>query len=490
MPPISRREPQRFRILPQSPAMEGAVKSDRPRGQAAEMTIRHERPSPDTAFRVTAPLLIALADGSVAHVRHWSLRAVHSVDLAGRDPADLAGASLIVPFQGINIYFPVTLVPGEGRDEFLLVGLNGRQRETLGLFYRNLLSGRMVAVGDIITALDAPVDLVPMEETEAERAAAEGPDGPRRRRRRAMFYIAAYLLAAVLLVGYLGSLVYGRLDTLTLSAARVVAETVALRAPVAGEVAELAVPEGVEVAAGEVLLRLEAPETRREAERLAAAVARAEAALADVAERIAVHAAGREAARSAAAAAAEGAAAFERGVPLAPGDYHDIRLRLEAEARERSRELRLLEAEAARLQGELSRLEIRAPAAGRVAAFAALPGQTVAAGTPLLTFETGDLPEVEGFLPDSLAAEVWVGMPGRIRLSRAGEELSLEARVAALLADPATAGAARPLMRVRLEPLGLAPAEARALLPAEAPVRATLALGLWRGWLGLPRPGE
>ena len=51
--------------------------------------------------------------------------------------------------------------------------MNSRQRETLALFYRNL-SGKMATTTDMITALDTPVDPVPMDEPKPSARASGG----------------------------------------------------------------------------------------------------------------------------------------------------------------------------------------------------------------------------------------------------------------------------------------------------------------------------
>lgn len=184
------------------------------------MEVRHERPSPDTQFRVTAPLILGLADGDSLQVRQWTLRAVHDERLIGRD---LAGVVMSIPFQGVNIYFPVTLLPGDAPDEFVFDGLTGRQRETLALFYRNLLSGRMASAADVITALDTPVDLVPMGETDAERKS--GMAGKASPAARTAVHLAGYAAAFLLVFGFLGSLVWSRLSYLDATSAYVLDQT-------------------------------------------------------------------------------------------------------------------------------------------------------------------------------------------------------------------------------------------------------------------------
>jgi hypothetical protein len=173
------------------------------------MDVRHEAPLPDTLFRVTAPLIVGFPDGTSLRIGQWNLRGLYDARLGLRS---LDGAMLSVPFQGVGVYFEVTLVAGDGPDEFLFRDLTGRQRETLALFYRNLLSGKMAVTDEIITSLDTPVDLVPMEETEAEQRLGKAATAPRPLRAAAS--ILVYVLIFVLVFSYLGSLVIDRLSTL------------------------------------------------------------------------------------------------------------------------------------------------------------------------------------------------------------------------------------------------------------------------------------
>jgi len=181
------------------------------------MVVRHERPSPDPQYRVTAPLMLSLADGTTVKLRQWTTRAVYDPALEG---ADLSGALLSIPFQGVTITFAVALVPGDLPREFLFDGLNSRQREILGLFHKNLLSGRMVDTGEMITALDAPVDLVPMEETPRERVAATADLIPQGWRAAGM--VAVYAGLFVLVFGFLGGLAFNRLNWVETPVAQVI----------------------------------------------------------------------------------------------------------------------------------------------------------------------------------------------------------------------------------------------------------------------------
>lgn len=439
------------------------------------MNVRHERPDPDTSFRVAAPLLVGLADGAVVQVREWSLRALYSLEL---ESCDLDGASLSIPFQGVHIFFPVTLERGANPGETLLRGMTGRQREVLALFYRNLLSGRMAAVADVITALDTPVDLVPLTETEEERAAAVQGQSPRPVRVAA--HLMVYVLLAVVTFGYLATVAYQRFDSVPLQNARVTADLRVLSAPAVAVVGETPVAAGSAVAAGALLVRLAAPETRRALDDLTVAIARVEAQVRDVEMRLAAHLAVR-------GAAVDGGAE-DPGVPLQPGDFHDVRMRLEDELRDRGRDLRLLQAEAGRLREALAALEVRAPAAGRVLAVEVVPGQAVGAGAPLVAFEADGPRTIDGWLPDALSGAVWAGMPATVRLTRAGAPVTIAGRVAEIQAE-ARPGEVEGAIRLRIALDALSEAEARDLLAVGAPVRASVRRGVWRRWLGLAADG-
>ncbi|MCL4186983.1 MAG: HlyD family efflux transporter periplasmic adaptor subunit [Rhodobacteraceae bacterium] len=424
------------------------------------------------SFRVAAPLLVGLADGSVVQVREWSLRALYSAELAG---SELAGASLSIPFQGVHIFFPVTLEPGTVPGEVLLKELSGRQREVLALFYRNLLSGRMAAVADVITALDTPVDLVPLTETDRERTAATAGMSPRPV--RVVAHLLVYLALAAAVFGYLAYAVYQRFDSVPLQNARVTADLRVLAAPAVAVVGEVLAVPGAAVAAGAPLMRLSAPETRRTLEELMLAIERNTAQVRDVEMRLAAHLAVR--------GAAVEAGAEDPGVPLQPGDFHDVRMRLEDELRDRARDLRVLQAEAGRLREALAALDVLAPTSGRVLAVEVAPGQAVGAGTPLVAFESDGPRTVDGWLPDALAGSVWTGMRASVRLSREGTPVVLAGRVADIQAEARpgnTAGAIR--LRIALD--ALSEAETREILGVGAPVRASVARGVWRRWLGLP----
>ena len=80
------------------------------------MKIRHERPMPDLAFKVRAPLQLELQSGDVVDVREWS-----QTGLTYPEPTDVLPKKgfLTIPFQGVDIRFPVAFAAGEGPQELL-----------------------------------------------------------------------------------------------------------------------------------------------------------------------------------------------------------------------------------------------------------------------------------------------------------------------------------------------------------------------------------
>ncbi|MCU0901923.1 MAG: hypothetical protein MUC82_15750 [Cypionkella sp.] len=136
-------------------------------------------------------------------------------------------------------------------------GLTGRQRKALGLFYRNLMTGKMAATDAVITALDTPVDLIPMGETAQEKAAGLAKVEPRAL--RVVWNIVYYARLMAVVGGYLGALIWKRLDHVALSNVRDRAPLVEIAAPANGFVAETLVPAGAPIAAGAELLRLTDP---------------------------------------------------------------------------------------------------------------------------------------------------------------------------------------------------------------------------------------
>ena len=209
----------------------------------------------DLSFQVRAPLGLDLSTGERVVISNWSLK---GIELPGTPDVLPVAGTLSIPFQGVDIRFPVRFRTASGSDFLEFDGLTGRQRETLAVFYRSILSGRMASTEDIITSLDTPVDLVPMEETEDERLSATAGTAPRAV--RAGWNIAFYLALAVIVFGIVGNQVWTRLNTIGVGQARVEAPLVEHRAADGGYVDRVLVSEGQSVDQGQTLIVLSSPE--------------------------------------------------------------------------------------------------------------------------------------------------------------------------------------------------------------------------------------
>ena len=119
----------------------------------------------DLSFQVRAPPKLELVSGDILKVENWSLR---GIEFPGNAEVLPQKAQLSIPFQGVDIQFPVPFKPADEEGWLEFDELTGRQRETLAVFYRSILSGKMASTEEVITSLDTPVDLIPMGETDEE----------------------------------------------------------------------------------------------------------------------------------------------------------------------------------------------------------------------------------------------------------------------------------------------------------------------------------
>lgn len=437
--------------------------------------IAHERPAPETEPHVIAPLIVALADGQRIIVRKWSLAGIRDMSLA---EADLDGARLCIPFQGIDVAFPVRFSVSSDGKLWAFEGLTGRQREALGLFYRNLLTGKMAATDEVITALDTPVDLIPMGETEEEKAAGLATAKPRFL--RAIWNIAYYVGLFALIAGVLGNAVWKRLDHVALTNARYVAPIETIAPPAAGFLAEIVAPAGTSVAAGDLLIRLSNPESAAGLAEVRGAIALVEARLAAAEARLATHMRRATLERE----RASDIAAFDAGLSRQAADFHDIRQRLEQEVRLIELELRALRSERGRLREAERALEILAPVDGRVDRVLVPEGSFQRIGTPLVLFEADTARTVIGWIDSAEAAHLWQGMRATVYYAVSGERRSLPARIARIEAgaDPLRPDSFG--LMVHLDLPGLDLHEARALLPHNAAVGVRLHRDLFERWFG------
>lgn len=441
----------------------------------AGVQIMHERPAPEVEPHVIAPLIVALASGQRITIRKWSLAGIRDTSLA---EVDLNGARLCIPFQGIDVAFPVRFSASSDAKLWAFEDLTGRQREALGLFYRNLLTGKMAATDEVITALDTPVDLIPMGETEEEKAAGLARAKPRFL--RALWNVAYYVGLFAVVVGVLGNAVWKRLDHVALTNARYVAPIDQIAAPAVGFLAEIAVPAGTSVAAGDLLIRLSNPEATAGLAEVRGAIALVEARLAAAEARVVAHMRNAPVERTRAA----DIVGFDAGLSQVAGDFHDTRQRLEQEVRLVELELRALRSDRGRLREAERALEIRAHTDGKVDRILAPEGSFLRIGTPVVQFEADRTRTVIGWIDGSEAAHLWQGMRASVHYAVAGERRSLSARISRVEAgaDPLRPDAFG--LMVHLDLPGIDLHEARALLPHNAAVEVRLHRDLFKRWFG------
>jgi len=458
---------------------------------------------PDMAFRMQAPLGLSMPDGQRATITEWSLTSVTSYDLPN---LPLVEAILSIPFQGVVLSFPVTLEKDPGQPVYRFRNLTGRQRETLSLFYRSLLSGKMATTGDIITSLDTPVDLIPMEETEQEREIAVSTKTPRGF--RTLMVLAVYMVLSLSVFGYLGSLVLHRINEITVQHSRFIAPIEPITAQVSGFVSDILVEPGEYVRAGAPVLQLSDPQSEQRLDSMRQDMQAAEAALAMAQTDLARHETGRGRERAKLEAVLEAAVAerrvedflggydlddvedaqralrmFDSGLSQAQADFNAAGTALRKLVDDRHARLRSAEQDFTTYRAALDNLTVIAPRNGRAVEFMVSEGQYLRAGTPLLDFEEDKPRTVQGWLDHRYSGSVYEGMPAVVSFNLTGEKRALEARVLRVAAatDPT-----RPNnygIMVVLEAEGISAEETRLLFMRNAPAAVSLKRNLF-GWLG------
>lgn len=443
------------------------------------VVILHERPAPDTEPHVIAPLFIALANGRRLTARKWSLSGVRDGVLAGED---LTGARLLIPFQGIEVGFPVQLIPSADGGFWAFDCLSGRQREALGLFYRNLITGRMAATDDIITALDTPVDLVPMGETEQEKAAGLAKVKPRSL--RIVLNLLWYVGLVIFLIGFLGSLVWSKVEGISLTHARVYAERSELRAPSDGYL-QIEMSPADTVVEGSPLARLFSPETDLALQDALQRVALLQARTAEGSARLDLHDSLRQEVRASVERLYSGVALsrFDAGISIRPGDHNDQRSRLEQDLRGYESDLDRATAELRRLQQLQRFIRVTAPTPGQVVEWLANDQQFVRAGDVVATFETDGPRVVRGWMDDRVATGLSLGMEAEISLRIEGETRILTGRVVEVEAGENPAAPDQFGVIVTVAASGLSIDDSRALMRFNAPIEVVIKRNLIDRWL-------
>lgn len=471
------------------------------------MNIRHERPSADLSFEVRAPLGLELADGTRVEIAAWSLDGITYPDDTDILPAQ---GRLIVPFQGVEVSFMVQFDATSDPRRLRFKDLSGRERETLAVFYRSILSGKMAHTDTMITALDTPVDLVPMGETEEETTSATAGKSPRVL--RVAVNLASYVLLATLVFGFLGQHIWARIDRIDIQRGRVVAPLVEQAAPISGFVRDMPAEVGDRVRLGDTLLALRNPDLDR-------ALAETEAQL--------------EAAREA-LAAAQSAQSHLTDVITAAGEDRPVTYRLALAARihaeffndrdleemrrlwvtlrdqdrdlsenfspdlviaerlgglvaDRKREVARLDRELAKRREAVASALIVAETSGIIRDVLVHPDQYLQKASAVVVIEE-DAPRVTmGWMPAHLAESVHIGQPALIRYSQDTTHTALEGKVIAVSAgqDPGQPNEFGMLVTVAAD--GLSTDATRDLFAADAPVTLAVKRGLFSRQLAWTR---
>ncbi|MEM6482735.1 MAG: HlyD family efflux transporter periplasmic adaptor subunit [Pseudomonadota bacterium] len=449
----------------------------------------------DLSFQVRAPLGLDLATGERVTISNWSLQ---GFEFPGTRDVLPKEAMLSIPFQGVEIQFKISL-RRDGDSRFLYFdGLTGRQRETLAVFYRSILSGKMASTEEIITSLDTPVDLVPMEETEEERAAATRRKTPRLL--RIMWNVCVYAVLAVLIFGFMGQQVGSMLDRIDVDRGRVVAPLIAHQTSMDGFVREIAVAPGDRVDRGDVLMVIGSPDiddrvalARQELETAEFQLRRAKNALEEI--RRATGADGSDA-WSITARLALAARLKDEFVHTADAEQmRDLwlslrelepenaeRFRLDTVIEERLEKLVIeLRAQVVALSEKLALQDARRASAyvvalheGTVREIALYEGQHVEQGAMALHIETDDPRTLLGWVTPDVADRVHLGQRVAVVLTQGETVTSLEGRIDSVRAgpDPGQPGSFGQLVTVAM--VGERTDQLQDLLPIDAPVDLTI----------------
>ena len=465
------------------------------------MKISHQSPDANLDWKVQAPLVVETPSGEFVRIESWSLAGLTWPE-GGPDCPQTC--TLSIPFQGVDIRFPVRLSQKNATGTVQLEGLSGRQRETLALFYRALLSGRMASSGEVITSLDTPVDLVPMEETEAEQSQQPVKYIPRPL--RALFNIVTYLLILTMVVGIIGNNIFSSLDRIDIQHGRVLAPMNQTFPARGGFVESVEVSPGQAVQAGDVLIRLREPETHASLVQTKAELGVAEAEYARVMaglDEIATLAASDNLAMRMAVASRlysgfVGKGRFDdirqnwislrqRNSDLAEAfdPLSIVREMLTAEAESRAAKVESLKADRNANLERIAHNHVRAPSDGVVHEVMVQPGQPFGGQEMDLSFESSEPRVTIGWVSEKFAETIYIGMPALIGLNENGEKIKMQGVVTDVRAGGHPERPGEFGIMVTVSAIELSPADSKIRLRVGAPVNleAKRQLGLrLRNW--------
>lgn len=420
------------------------------------MKLRHERPMPELAYEVAAPLRLSLPDGDSLGVTRWSLAGF-------RVPGDVdvfpTHGTVSIPFQGVDVAFPVKW--GKPKDGFChWENLTGRQREAMGVFYQSLLSGKMASTEDMITALDTPVDLVPMSETDDEKE--QGTKGKAPRSLRVVLNSAMYFIAAVVIFGFLATQIWSRVSGVNIQHARIEAPFHSVIVNNQAYVDRVNVAVGDTVSLGDVLARMSDPKGESRLDDIRGDIKRMERRIAEVDRELEKVA--QERARI---------ISFAKGNAELASQLDKREIELRRQRADLNWDLRRLRRDRGN-QADLARAhDLTAPVSGIVRDVAILPDQFMARGATAITVEEHSARMVRGWVTDARAASLYPGMKASVTANIQGKRQSLPAIIERIEAgtDPALPGQYGLIVWARLTDVSLE--ETRTLFLPNMPVRLT-----------------
>ncbi|MCP4207632.1 MAG: HlyD family efflux transporter periplasmic adaptor subunit [Shimia sp.] len=458
------------------------------------MKIRHQPADSDTSWTVQAPLTFETPTGEAVRIEAWSLAGLQWPEESGACPQT---GVLSVPFQGVDVRFPVRLTQPNDDSLSEFEGLSGRQRETLALFYRALLSGQMASSGDVITSLDTPVDLVPMSETEEEKEASIKGRWPTPV--RVVLHVLIYSSIAMTVATILGASVFNSFTQINVQHGRIVAPIAEHLPASEGYVKSISVQAGEAVVAGQVLVRLKDPQASGKLDLARAKLTQAQNELLQITETLETltgyHTVAAPDVRAAAMGQAYARFVGDRGfenlwdlwqdmlsknpraaIALDPFQFAMTRLR-EVEVAHLTK-VRGLRATRDAHKAAISLSHVRAPTDGVVHEVLVRKGQPYDHDDMAVVFE-GDTPRVaQGWVSERFAETIFVGMPASIGINTMGQKQSFPGVVTDVQAgaDPRRPGEFGIIVTV--SPRDLSAADTKVALRRDAPVN----LELRRPW--------
>jgi multidrug resistance efflux pump len=390
-------------------------------------------------------LYLYAADGQTYTIDRWSLAGFILDKFEGDLPE---GLQLSIPFQGIDIKFPIDVEHTEEAGVFTFANLTVRQRETLAMFYKGILTGRMVSSSEMITSLDTPVDLVPMGETEREMASGLAKAKPRIL--RIIWNVIFYILLASFLFGFVGNQVWKRLSYLELDHGRFVAPIVIYKAPESAYIQKILVKEGENVSSGDILIRLEDPDREGLVDEVRTEIRIAERRLNQAQSQLDNHMARLDEFRQPywdafyrlwspwdhsehlyddypmdVQKAWNTLNRFDGGEILKPGSYHDTLQDLQRRVDEFYLDLRRWKRDLSNKKAAAAELHVIARTDGVVSSIPVLQDSFASRSEIVITVEENTPRVVIGWLDDRMVSSVYIGMPATISYSFRGEAKSV-----------------------------------------------------------------